>query len=587
MKNVGSGKIAKIEDAAREIERTRILLSNLPVIWGKGNPEGIESAKVGTLYANLQGGVVSTLYLKVSGDTGSGGWKPVSCSDFNVTTVKNVTTLTTLQAGFISGDLSTAAFTTMLPSAVGNLGLTYTLKYSAGTFAWTISAAAGELIDDQPSIVLTKLNQSVTLRSDGVKWCVVATGSLPELDEHEYPAVITKATLGLTNAHTVIGIHPLMHKNKIYFGSTCATAATDATGACVIVYDIATATWSLITKATIGFVNADTTIAPLFIYNDLVWFGTYNATVASDGTGASVASFDGVSTWTRYTKATMGAHANDVYLGTGTVVCGAGVFNGSAYIGTYSATAATDATGAKLIRLTGSVWSTITKATIGAHANDLGLGGMQEYDGYFWIGTYNVTASTDATGAKLIRLSTAGAWTTYTKATMGGVNADQGIGIANSMAVHKGMLHAGTWNGTAAVDATASKLLQIQGGANPTFNYLVKSQFLMNNADYFAAMLIQNNKLFFSAYSSTAAVNSTGSTIRGYGTSLYPWQLYVKSMLGGVNADIFGYGLGLGGGYIWAGTYNATASTDASGAKIIKWKIPKYQGNIGATWRGF
>lgn len=75
MRNVGSGKIAKVEDAAREADRVRTLLSNLPVIWGNGSPEGVESASVGTLYLNLQGGA-TTLWIKESGDTGTGGWVP-------------------------------------------------------------------------------------------------------------------------------------------------------------------------------------------------------------------------------------------------------------------------------------------------------------------------------------------------------------------------------------------------------------------------------------------------------------------------------------------------------------------------------
>lgn len=74
MRNVGSGNIKSVEDAAREAGRVRTLLGNLPIIWGNGNPEGVQSAKVGTLYLNLQGGASTTLYVKESGSTGNGGW---------------------------------------------------------------------------------------------------------------------------------------------------------------------------------------------------------------------------------------------------------------------------------------------------------------------------------------------------------------------------------------------------------------------------------------------------------------------------------------------------------------------------------
>lgn len=40
---------------------------------GNGSPEGVLSAPVGTLYSRLDGGTLTTLYVKESG-TGNTGW---------------------------------------------------------------------------------------------------------------------------------------------------------------------------------------------------------------------------------------------------------------------------------------------------------------------------------------------------------------------------------------------------------------------------------------------------------------------------------------------------------------------------------
>lgn len=146
MRNVGSGKIAKIEDAAREIDRTRTLLSNLPVIWGNGSPQGVESAKVGTLYVDLQGGA-TTLWIKESGDTGTGGWVPrnqMSDVDINGGTIDGtVIGGATPAAGTFTGITGTGlsvsaqpAFAAYINTAHTNLEIntTHTLNFDAEHF---------------------------------------------------------------------------------------------------------------------------------------------------------------------------------------------------------------------------------------------------------------------------------------------------------------------------------------------------------------------------------------------------------------------------------------------------------------------
>lgn len=47
---------------------------NDKLMSGYGNPEGVVSATLGTLYVNLNGGVSTTLYVKTSGIVGNTGW---------------------------------------------------------------------------------------------------------------------------------------------------------------------------------------------------------------------------------------------------------------------------------------------------------------------------------------------------------------------------------------------------------------------------------------------------------------------------------------------------------------------------------
>jgi len=42
--------------------------------WGEGDPEGSESANIGSVFLRVDGGALTTLYVKESGDGTNTGW---------------------------------------------------------------------------------------------------------------------------------------------------------------------------------------------------------------------------------------------------------------------------------------------------------------------------------------------------------------------------------------------------------------------------------------------------------------------------------------------------------------------------------
>lgn len=58
----------------REVKDIKDALRQTPILWGRGIPEGVTQAEIGTLYLNLNGGANTTLYIKESGDKTSTGW---------------------------------------------------------------------------------------------------------------------------------------------------------------------------------------------------------------------------------------------------------------------------------------------------------------------------------------------------------------------------------------------------------------------------------------------------------------------------------------------------------------------------------
>lgn len=57
----------------RQIRALDVRIANLGVRTGAGSPEGVVTARVGTLYTRSDGGVSTTLYVKTSG-SGNTGW---------------------------------------------------------------------------------------------------------------------------------------------------------------------------------------------------------------------------------------------------------------------------------------------------------------------------------------------------------------------------------------------------------------------------------------------------------------------------------------------------------------------------------
>jgi len=76
MKNIVIRPISKLEvfEVDRQFKEIKRALSDLPILFGKGSPEGEEKATVGTLFLRLDGGTGSTLYVKESGDGTATGW---------------------------------------------------------------------------------------------------------------------------------------------------------------------------------------------------------------------------------------------------------------------------------------------------------------------------------------------------------------------------------------------------------------------------------------------------------------------------------------------------------------------------------
>ena len=383
------------------------------------------------------------------------------------------------------------------------------------------------------------------------------------------PTAIIKSQIG-GNSEDVEMIMMAAYHGKLYVGTYNSTDAIDSTGAKLFVFD--GTSWTTINKSVMGGTTGDYGLMSMALYKDKLYIGTMNTTASLTSTGSKILVFDG-SSWTAITKATMGADANDVYL------YYMAVYNDGLYIGTRNLTAATDATGSKLIKYNGSAWSIITKATMGGVAADTGMKSLAVYEGSLYVGTANATAATNATAAKVIQLATT-VWSVITKATMGGVAADVAM---LSMAVYNGKLYVGTQNVTAAVDATASKLLVFSGNAWLT---IIKSVMGGATTDtYFECMAIYNGKLYVSSYNATAAVDTTACKLFQFNQMV--WATIVKSTLGGVTTDQDLYCMAVFNSKFYLGTYSTVSATDATGSKVVFFQYPIAENLNSYAPRGF
>ena len=458
------------------------------------------------------------------------------------------------------------------------------LQGSAWYDIWNLSTQPVSIKDNGGNVLLTLMNGSrveISLSSasttNGV-WTFASTlsgTSGSTLSDLLYtvvkPTAVLKSAMGAV-ANDLTFTCMAVFQGKLYIGTSNTTAATDSTAAKVLTFD--GTTWSVITKATMGMVAADTYISSMAVFQGKLYLGTYNTTAATDSTGAKLVSFDGT-TWSVITKAIMGGVTTDQRLSSMVV------YGGSLYIGTYNVTAATDSTAAKLLVYYnfGSSWSTINKSVMSAVAADQDFPSMAVYNNILYIGTTNATAAIDTTGSKVISYNGT-TWAAVTKTTMGGVTTDTSFPV---MAVYNGKLYIGTANATAATDTTGSKLLVWNGTA-----WAVITKATMGGATTdtnLESMCVYNGKLYIGTKNATAAIDATAAKILQF--DQMAWAVIVKSTLGGITTDTDIFSMAIFQGQLWLGTNNATVATDATAARTMHLAYPIAENFNTYCSRGF
>lgn len=131
-------------------------------------------------YIELRESTVNgTNYLRIKGAESIASNKTLSFPDdlgsvADITTLTSATTLTTANH-MILGDTSSAAFTITLPTAVGNTGKRFIIKYSDSntTNSLTIDGNGSETIDGSTTQTLDIENEEMTIVSDGSNWQIL------------------------------------------------------------------------------------------------------------------------------------------------------------------------------------------------------------------------------------------------------------------------------------------------------------------------------------------------------------------------------------------------------------------------------
>lgn len=72
-------------------------------------------------------------------------------------------------------DASGAPRTVTLPSAIGLAGMTFSIKKTAGANTVTVQTVLGQTIDGAASQVLSNINDSITIVSNGTNWDAIST----------------------------------------------------------------------------------------------------------------------------------------------------------------------------------------------------------------------------------------------------------------------------------------------------------------------------------------------------------------------------------------------------------------------------
>lgn len=124
----------------------------------------------------------------ITGDIGvTGGVTTSGDVDVNgsllldVTYVSYNSTLTTTQSGMVISTATSSAFSIGLPTAVGNTGVSYTIKEGSVTattgsaYTLTVNPLGDEEIDDSATNTqMNATNDYITIISDGDEWLIVA-----------------------------------------------------------------------------------------------------------------------------------------------------------------------------------------------------------------------------------------------------------------------------------------------------------------------------------------------------------------------------------------------------------------------------
>jgi len=393
---------------------------------------------------------------------------------------------------------------------------------------------------------------------------------VPKLNS-EFTQYWLKSDIGGVNEDTYFYCMAV-YKEKLYVGTYNSNLATNNTGAKLFVYD--GSSWSIITKADIGAHANDVGFVGMCIYNNKLYVGTQNMTLTTDSTGAKVCVYDG-SSWSIILKSDIGAHAND------NIFYGMCVYSNKLYIGTYNATAATDVTAAKVCVYDGSSWSVILKSTMGGVNADTLMISMAIYNNKLYVGCYNNTAATNNTSCKLFVYDSA-SWSIITKATMGGHNNDIEL---SAMAVYGGRLYVVTSNTVDATDITACKILVL---SNTSWASYYKSDTLYGvaNDNYLKTAIVYNGKLIVPVgFNDTGAVDMTGSKLFIYDGTW--WGALSKSALYGHANDRGWYSCAIYKNKLFLGTRNDTLATDITASKVIAIQLGTFENENNYTQRGF
>ena len=172
----------------------------------------------GDIYAATASATITRLGVGTNGQvlTAASGqatgmeWATPSASTANLTVYSETTTYTVLVTDdLILCDTSGGAFTITLPTAVGNTGKQFKIKYTDSGFAnaLTVDGDGTETIDGSTTTTLNTEGETLTIVSDGTNWEIV--------DRH-IPGIITTYTPTFTGFGTAASIQATWTRERAY-----------------------------------------------------------------------------------------------------------------------------------------------------------------------------------------------------------------------------------------------------------------------------------------------------------------------------------------------------------------------------------